>query len=63
MGWTVFLYAAWNGNLPIVQHLTGLGADLEATDRVSAIPTVCVCGGGVCNSLLLSRSVLATCHL
>ena len=40
---TALMYAAWNGHLPVVQHLTGLGADVAATDKVSAVLTVDLC--------------------
>ena len=43
VGCTALIHAARNGHLPVVKHLTGLGADVAASNRVSAVPTVSVC--------------------
>ena len=56
LGRTALMCASWSGHLSVVQHLTGLGADVEATDRVSAVPTVCV-SACVCHCVLYVRPI------
>ena len=51
---TALMYAAWNGHPSVVQYLASLGADVAATDNVSAVNTHCVYIHCLC---MLSRAI------